>query len=71
MNNDEDPLRRDWLVISCYTAQRVSDMFKFNSKDISKDGEWITVQQSKNDTSAKILVPIMPQTRAILNKYNG
>ena len=31
MNNDEDPLRRDWLVISCYTAQRVSDMFKFNS----------------------------------------
>ena len=68
--NDE-AIARDWLVISCYTAQRVSDMFKFNSKDISKDGEWITVQQTKNDTSAKILVPIMPQTREILNKYNG
>ena len=69
--NKDESIARDWLVISCYTAQRVSDMFKFNSKDISKDGKWITVQQTKNDTSAKILVPIMPQTRAILNKYNG
>lgn len=68
--NDE-AIARDWLVISCYTAQRVSDMFKFSTKAISKDGEWITVQQTKNDTSAKILVPIMPQTREILNKYNG
>tara|TARA_R110000765_G_scaffold252482_1_gene353745 strand:- start:64 stop:1326 length:1263 start_codon:yes stop_codon:yes gene_type:complete len=68
--NDED-VARDWLVISCYTAQRVSDMFKFSKEAISKDGEWITVQQTKNDTSAKILVPIMPQTREILNKYNG
>jgi len=66
-----EAIARDWLVISCFTAQRVSDMFKFNSKDISKDGDWITVQQTKNETSAKISVPIMPQVRAILNKYNG
>tara|TARA_B110000046_G_C12968975_1_gene388066 strand:- start:88 stop:1371 length:1284 start_codon:yes stop_codon:yes gene_type:complete len=64
-------IARDWLVISCFTAQRSSDMFRFNSKDIDASGEWITVQQTKNDTSAKILVPIMPQVRAILNKYDG
>ena len=67
----KEAIARDWLVISCFTAQRVSDMFKFNSKDISKDGDWITVQQTKNETSAKISVPIMPQVREILNKYNG
>ena len=67
----DESIARDWLVISCFTAQRVSDMFNFNSKDISKDGDWITVQQTKNETSAKISVPIMPQVRAILDKYNG
>lgn len=69
--SDSEVIARDWLVISCYTAQRASDMFSFNSKALSKDSEWLTVQQTKNDTSAKILVPIMPQVRAILNKYNG
>ena len=70
--NREEDIARDWLVISCFTAQRVSDMFKFDSRNISKeDGEWLTVQQTKNESSAKILVPIMPQTREILNKYNG
>ena len=67
----DEAIARDWLVISCYTAQRVSDMFKFNSKDISEDGEWLTVQQTKNETSSKILVPIMTQVREILNRYNG
>ena len=69
--SDEESIARDWLVISCYTAQRVSDMFVFNSKALSKDGEWLTVQQTKNETSAKILVPIMPQVRTILDKYKG
>ena len=67
----DEGVARDWLVISCYTAQRVSDMFVFNSKNIDASGEWLTVQQTKNETSAKIKVPIMPQTREILNKYKG
>tara|TARA_B100000767_G_scaffold225446_1_gene214812 strand:- start:4234 stop:5499 length:1266 start_codon:yes stop_codon:yes gene_type:complete len=71
LKDKTEDIARDWLVISCFSAQRVSDMFKFNSKDISEDGEWITVQQTKNENSVKISVPIMPQTRAILNKYNG
>ena len=71
LDDHKQQIARDWLIVSCFTAQRVSDMFKFNSKDISEDGNWITVQQTKNETSSKILVPIMPQVREILNKYNG
>lgn len=62
---------KDWLIISCYTAQRVSDFLRF-TKDMIRieDGQsFIEFTQKKTD---KIMtVPLHPKVIEILNKRNG
>jgi len=67
---------KDWLIISCYTGQRVSDFLRFTNEMIryEKDekGElepYIEFTQKKTD---KIMtVPLHPKVIEILNKRNG
>jgi integrase len=62
---------KDWLIISCYTGQRVSDFLRF-TKDMIRieDGQsFIEFTQKKTD---KIMtVPVHPKVIEILNKRNG
>ena len=62
---------KDWLIISCYTAQRISDFLRF-TKDMIRieDGKsFIEFTQKKTD---KIMtVPVHPKVIEILNKRNG
>jgi integrase len=62
---------RDWLLISCETAQRVSDLLTSNSKDISKiKGDWyLTIKQKK--TQKVITLYLNPIVKKILNKRDG
>lgn len=68
---------KDWLIISCYTGQRVSDFMRF-SKDM------IRYEKNKNDGQLKPLieftqkktgklmtVPLHKKVVEILNKRNG
>ncbi len=62
---------KDWLIISCYTGQRVSDFLRFTNKMIRiEDGKsFIEFTQKKTD---KIMtVPVHPKVIEILNKRNG
>ncbi|RTY97609.1 hypothetical protein EKM02_13470 [Flavobacterium sp. RSP49] len=62
---------KDWLIISCYTGQRVSDFLRFTSDMIRiEDGQsFIEFTQKKTD---KIMtVPVHPKVIEILNKRNG
>lgn len=62
---------KDWLIISCYTGQRVSDFLRFTNEMIRiEDGEsFIEFTQKKTD---KIMtVPVHPKVIEILNKRNG
>ena len=58
---------RDWLIIGVWTGQRSSDLLKFTKEDI-KNG-FIEVEQEK--TGTKVLVPLHPQVKTILEKHNG
>gem|GEM_PF-3105839 len=58
---------RDIFMLGCYVAQRHSDYSRISSKDIN--GDCITVLQKK--TGRRIVIPLHPVARAILNKYNG
>lgn len=62
---------RDWLIISCYTGQRVSDFMRF-SKDMIRieDGKsFLEFTQKKTD---KIMtIPLHRKVLEILNKRNG
>lgn len=67
---------RDWLLISCYSGQRVSDFLKFTSNQISTDTDYegdtikmITFKQVKtNKTMSIALHPIIVD---ILDKNGG
>jgi integrase len=71
IDDQRDDIARDWLVISCNTAQRASDLFAFDKKNISRDGDYLKVQQTKNENSKPIELPLLPQVKEILEKYNG
>jgi integrase len=62
---------RDWLLISCFTAQRISDFMRFTADMIRiEDGQnFIEFTQVKTD---KIMtVPLHPKVIEILSKRNG
>lgn len=57
---------RDVFLIGCFTAQRYSDYHRINKNNI-KD-TFIELIQSK--TQEKVIIPIRPELRQILIKYN-
>ncbi|GEJ46979.1 tyrosine-type recombinase/integrase [Chryseobacterium sp. ON_d1] len=63
---------RDWLLIACYTGQRVSDYLRFNSSMIVKDDEnqsYIEFNQVK--TGTKMQIPLLQKVQNILLKRGG
>lgn len=62
---------RDWLLVSCYTSVRVSELLKMRADDIEQHGEdyFITVFEPKTGNSKMIF--LLPQVVEILNKRNG
>jgi integrase len=57
---------RDMFLLLCWTGCRFSDLSKIH-KDNIKDNR-IEIKQQKTDT--KVIIPILPVTREILEKYN-
>ncbi len=67
---------RDWLIISCYTGQRISDFMRFNKKmlrqELNKKGKLITLIEFTQKKTDKIMtVPLKQEVLDILNKRNG
>ncbi len=67
---------RDWLIISCYTGQRVSDFMNFTKSmiRIEKDnkGKEITfIEFTQKKTKQNIALPLHPEVIKILKKRNG
>ena len=62
---------RDWLIISCFTGQRISDFMKFSTKDIrNTDGiKVIDIVQQKGNKSVSI--PLFDPVLKIMKKYKG
>jgi len=62
---------RDWLLISCYTGQRISDFMRFSPSMIrkSKGKQFLDLTQQK--TGKDVTVPLIPETLEVLNKRDG
>ncbi|HCA08092.1 phage integrase SAM-like domain-containing protein [Chryseobacterium sp.] len=72
MPNEHLDNARDWLLISCYTGQRVSDYLRFNSRMIVQDNEnqsYIEFHQIK--TGTKMQIPLLQKVQNILLKRGG
>jgi integrase len=62
---------RDWLLISCYTGQRVSDFMRFNKSQIRKEKESVLIEFTQKKTDKIMTVPLHPKVLGILEKRDG
>ena len=60
---------RDWLVICCYIGQRSISLFKLTRENV--DAKTNTIKLTQVKTRANVVIPILPQVQAILDKYKG
>jgi integrase len=61
---------RDWLLIACYSAQRISDFMRFNTDMITKDEETYLLEFSQEKTKTNMVIPLSPEFIEVLNKRN-
>jgi integrase len=62
---------KDWLIISCYTGQRVSDFMRFSDEQIRvEDGKHL-IEFTQKKTGKNMTVPLHPKVLEILRKRNG
>jgi len=71
VNDERLGIAKDWLIISCYTAQRVSDFLRFTKKKvITLEGmNFLDISQEK--TEEPVLIPLSQEVTAILEKRHG
>lgn len=62
---------KDWLLISCYTGQRISDFMNFtNDKLLEIDGR-LCINFIQQKTNKKILLPLHPAVIEIIKSNNN
>jgi len=62
---------RDWLIVCCETAQRVSDFMNFTKRDIRFDGQDSFIEFTQKKTQTKMSVFVTPKLSELLEKNNG
>lgn len=62
---------RDWLIISCYTGQRVSDFLRFTKKMIRVENGKSLLEFTQKKTDKLVTIPIHKKILQILDKRNG
>lgn len=62
---------RDWLIISCYTGQRVSDFLNFNKSQLRIEKDVTLIEFTQKKTGKIIGLPLHPKVLAILKKNQG
>ena len=61
---------RDWLLIACYSAQRISDFMRFNIDMVTKDEATYIMEFTQEKTGKNMAIPLSPEFIEILNKRN-
>lgn len=64
-------IAKDWLVIGCFTGQRVSDLHRMNSKMIYNENGYRFIKLTQHKTKKQVHIPITSEVETILNKYKG
>lgn len=67
---------RDWLLIGCYTGQRISDFMRFNNNCIRKykdknEYEYELIEITQIKTKKRVTIPVHPIIKSIIDKHNG
>lgn len=62
---------RDWLLISCYTGQRISDFLEFTKMNVKTSSDFNFIEFKQNKTQKLMKIPILAEVQSILNKRHG
>lgn len=62
---------KDWLIISCYTGQRVSDFLRFTNEMIRIENGKHLLEFTQQKTGKIMTIPIHKKVLEILEKRNG
>lgn len=62
---------KDWLIISCYSGQRISDFMRFTENHIRVEGDKHFLEFTQMKTGKLTTIPIHPKILEILKKRNG
>ena len=71
LKNDRLDNARDWLIISCYTGQRVSDFLRFTKDMIRIENGKSLIEFTQEKTNKLMTVPLHQKVLQILHKRNG
>ncbi|WP_332020437.1 phage integrase SAM-like domain-containing protein [Kaistella sp.] len=75
MINDYLENAKDWLLISCFSSVRISELFTFDIANIIEvgDDKYLKVTEKKNinSTGGKKIIYLLPQVVEIMEKRNG
>lgn len=58
---------RDWMIIGCWTGQRVSDLLNMDPSMIQDD----VIRLKQQKTGNRVAIPIHPEVQNVLDRYNG
>ncbi|PKA97356.1 site-specific recombinase XerD [Flavobacteriaceae bacterium MAR_2009_75] len=62
---------RDWLLISCYTGQRVSDFLRFTSEMLREEKGKLLLEFKQKKTQKLMTIPVLPEVKEVLEKREG
>lgn len=62
---------KDWLIISCFTGQRISDFMRFTNEMIRIENGKKLIEFTQKKTGKIMTVPLHPKVIEILNKRSG
>jgi integrase len=62
---------KDWLIISCFTGQRISDFMRFTNDMIRIENGKSLIEFTQVKTGKIMTVPLHPKVIEILDKRNG
>jgi len=62
---------KDWLIIGCYTGQRVSDLLKMTPDNVTVRNSLELIELTQIKTGKRVAIPLHPKVKAILEKRDG
>ncbi|MEG0926709.1 tyrosine-type recombinase/integrase [Chryseobacterium sp.] len=62
---------KDWLMISCYTGQRISDFMNFSSEQLEMVDGKTCIAFTQKKTKKKITLPLHPAVHQIISRYKN
>lgn len=70
MPNPRLELAKEWMIIGCFTAQRISDLFRLESSMIVYENNIPYIYLKQYKTDKKVKVPVHHKVEEILKKYD-